>query len=231
MQQALPESFVIFKPRDVVSGDFYWFTEQDDKMFIAAVDCTGHGVPGAFMSLIGNNLLDQAVHLKNLSCPAKILDYLHQEVEHSLKQRDGINKDGMDMALCVIDKDQRTLEFAGAKNPLIIIENGEITLVKGSRQPIGGDIHKRKRNPYEKLIFPISPNARYYLFSDGYQDQFGGEFGKKLTTKVFRQRLLECSDLPLEQQKEVHEKFLVEWMANEHQLDDILLIGFSCAVD
>lgn len=221
------ESFVLFQPRDIVSGDFYWFVEQKGKIFFAAVDCTGHGVPGAFMSMIGIDLLAQAVLLKGLSDPGEILDEMHTEVQLSLKQTDGINRDGMDMGLCVIDKEAGELLFSGAKNPLIVIKEGELEVVKADRQPIGGSALRKGRHPYTTHRLKLEAAAQYYMFSDGYQDQFGGSKGKKLTNRVFRDTLLKYSSAPMQSQKEKHESFLVEWIGNGQQIDDILLVGFK----
>ncbi len=244
----IKESFILFKPRDIVSGDFYWFREIDSKsdifkifgmhrrevdsnqnkapkkLAVSAVDCTGHGVPGAFMSMIGYNLLDEITN-KGITRPDLILEELHRGVRFTLKQKETSNQDGMDMALCVIDREEKTLEFAGAKNPLIYISNGHVEQIKGDKNGIGG-----KNDDHKFTLHKIEVNGPtwFYLFSDGYIDQFGGDNGRKFMIKNFREMIYNIHQWPMEQQKEHLEKELKTWMGTKYsQIDDVLVIGFK----
>lgn len=235
----LDDAFIFFKPRDIVSGDFYWFTpvkatksldNPDQEMInsdflISAIDCTGHGVPGAFMSMIGFNLLDEIVN-KGITSPHAILDQLHVGIKRSLKQDETENKDGMDMALCRINKKEKIIQFSGAKNPLITIVNGELSEHKGSKYPIGGNL-EQGRTPFELTEIRYDEPTMCYIYSDGYQDQFGGSKGLKFMSKKFKRLLVEISTLPIETQKEKLDSELKEWKGNQFkQVDDILIIGF-----
>lgn len=227
----LPESFVLFKPRDIVSGDFYWFAKRDDKIIIAAIDCTGHGVPGAFVSMVGNSYLNQIVKSNGITEPDKILNELHFNVRKALKQDEPGNKnnDGMDMALCVIDKVKNTVEFAGAKNPLIYIQNNELIQIKSDKHPIGG-VQREDERLFTKHNIDISTPTTFYIFTDGFQDQVGGGNGRKYMTKKFRSLLFDLHSRPMTDQKDILDKELYSWMNDEakfDQIDDILVIGFK----
>ncbi|MEM6297087.1 MAG: SpoIIE family protein phosphatase, partial [Bacteroidota bacterium] len=222
------DGFIFFKPRDIVSGDFYWFSdEHDPRVVLAAVDCTGHGVPGAFMSLIGNDLLNGLVNIGGVTDPAEILTQLSAQVSKTLQQDRTDNRDGMDMSLIVLDKEKQTLEFAGAKNPLLVIQEGERKKIKGSRSSIGGD--KRKPDPYVTHTFPLNPEGEnyFYIFSDGFQDQFGGKDGRKYMTKRFYALLESIHSLPMDEQHKRLEKEFKSWLKNEKQIDDVLVIGIK----
>ena len=223
------DGFVLFKPRDIVSGDFYWTTEKDNRVILTAIDCTGHGVPGAFMSLIGNDLLNEIVNLRGITTPHEILNELHQGVQSTLKQQETENRDGMDMALCVYDKDKNTLEFAGAKNPLLYIQNGKIETIKGDKKPIGGkDVYAN--DSFKTHILDLNKEnapTTFYIFSDGYQDQFGGIEGRKFMIKKLRELLQEIHQKPMQEQHKILDETIMDWMKNEEQIDDILLIGFK----
>ncbi|MEL6534281.1 MAG: SpoIIE family protein phosphatase [Bacteroidota bacterium] len=225
IREHLPDSFILFRPRDIVSGDFFWFAEKDDHIFIAAVDCTGHGVPGAFMSMIGTQLLNDLVNKRGLRDSDAILDELHEEVKRALKQEQTQNNDGMDMALCVIHKEDHTVQFSGAKNPLIFVRNGEIELIKGDRYPIGGSQIGR-RQPYQKHTLELDSETTFYIYSDGFQDQYGGPDNRKFMTKHFRALLHRIHDLPMRQQQKELESALEEWKGQQSQVDDILVMGF-----
>ncbi|AFM05510.1 tetratricopeptide repeat protein [Bernardetia litoralis DSM 6794] len=222
------EGFVLFKPRDIVSGDFYWTTEKNNKVILTAADCTGHGVPGAFMSLIGNDLLNEIVNFRGITAPHEILNELHAGVQNTLKQKETENRDGMDMALCVYDKEKNILEFAGAKNPLLYIQNGEIKVIKGDKKPIGGKDFYEEDSFTTHSIDLNEENApkMFYIFSDGYQDQFGGIEGRKFMIKKLRGLLQEIHQKPMEQQHQILDETIIDWMKNEEQIDDILLMGF-----
>lgn len=223
----LPESFILFRPKDVVSGDFYWASEQKGKIVVASVDCTGHGVPGAFMSMIGANLLNQIVESEGETSPEKILLKLHQGVNKSLHQEDTENNDGMDASIAVIDKANKTMEFAGAHNPLIYIQSGEIHQIKGTKQGIGGKALKEGREiAFEKHIISIAEPTHFYLFTDGFQDQFGGEKDRKFSIKRMRGLLQEIHQKKLILQREILGKTIADWMrGTSKQIDDILIIG------
>ncbi|PWJ40757.1 GAF domain-containing protein [Sediminitomix flava] len=228
VKKLINESFVFFKPKDIVSGDFLWFSERGDKIFMATVDCTGHGVPGAFMSVIGNDLLNETINIRGIESPELVLDMLNKEVNERLNQNDADSqsRDGMDMTLCVINKKESTLEFAGAKNPLFIIKNGELEVIKGDKMPIGGLQKYHEGKSFTKHTLTIDPEANYYMFSDGYADQFGGEDGRKFMMKNFKQLLIDNSSKPMDKQRTMLRRNLMEWMERQSvQTDDILVVG------
>ena len=229
IQESIPNSFVLFRPRDIVSGDFYWFADLDGKQIIAAVDCTGHGVPGAIMSMIGNDLLTEAVKLKQFTEPQHILDYMSTNIKSRLhKEQGNVVTDGMDMALCIIDKPNQKLHFSGAKNPLIFIQDNKLNEIKGDKHPIGG--YKNKTNSgYSSHTISLMPegNNTFYIFSDGYQDQFGGFENRKFMKKKLKQLLFEIHKKPVGEQNQILNDQLDMWMGTRKQLDDILLIGFN----
>jgi two-component system, sensor histidine kinase LadS len=232
VQAVFPNSFVFFRPRDIVSGDFYWLASQNlpheptiGKKLIAAVDCTGHGVPGALMSMIGNELLNEIVNLREIWTAHTILKELDKGIQATLKQEQTENTDGMDIALCVIDPIKQVLEFSGAKNPLIYIQNNEMHVIKSNKRGIGG-FQNLQANQFESFTLDISIPTTFYLFSDGYQDQFGGPQGKKFMTTHFRELLWSIYDKPMDIQRQILKQTLIDWQADEHlQTDDILVIG------
>ncbi|MEN8122661.1 MAG: SpoIIE family protein phosphatase [Bacteroidota bacterium] len=223
----IDDHFILFMPRDIVSGDFYWYHEFDECVVITAVDCTGHGIPGAFMSMIGITFLNEIVVEKGIHDAGKILDELRKKVIHALGQKRiaGSTSDGMDMALCVIEKSTKKMKYAGAFNPLICIRNEELIEIKGSRMPIG--IYGRMSENFETHSLQLENNDSIYLFSDGYTDQFGGSKGRKFLSKNFRHLLQKISNLPMEEQKQVLRITLKDWQGEMSQVDDILIIGFK----
>jgi serine phosphatase RsbU (regulator of sigma subunit) len=237
LNKYIEESFILFKPRDKVSGDFYWFkktntfineTETQKKIFISAIDCTGHGVPGAFLSMLSYNLLDDIVEQKRIFTPSEILNKLHQGVRKSLRQSETNNRDGMDMALCAYDPQKNILEYAGAKNPLIYIKEKKVHRLKGNVKPIGGIIHeKSEKTNFQNNTILIDSPITCYIFSDGFADQIGEETGRKLMTKYFRNLLTEIYLKPMKEQKDILTMFLKKWMGKTDQIDDILVIGFK----
>jgi serine phosphatase RsbU (regulator of sigma subunit) len=237
IRQFIPESFILFKPRDKVSGDFYWFKsieytnsggKKHKKYFISAIDCTGHGVPGAFLSMMSYNLLDNIVEQKKLYTPSRILDELHAGVRKTLRQKETANRDGMDMALCCYDPDKNVLEYAGAKNPLIYMQGGKIFRLKGNIKPIGGVIYeKSEESKFTNNSIEINEPTTVYIFSDGYADQIGEETNRKLMTKFFRNLLAEIHHKNINEQKEILDHFLRKWQGNNDQVDDITVIGFK----
>jgi len=202
IKESIPESFIYFKPRDIVSGDFYWFVKKGKKIIVTAADCTGHGVPGAFMSLIGNDLLNEIVTARGVIESDKILNELHDSVRKALRQEENKSRDGMDLALCVIDTETKTLQYSGAKNPLVYFKNGEMTLIKGDKYPIGGVQFQVDRH-YTRHEVDLSEPIMLYVFSDGYQDQFGRAKSEKFMSKNFRTLLQEIHDKPIEEQKQI----------------------------
>ncbi len=227
IRTSLPDSFIMFQPKDIVSGDFYWFNKKDDKVFIAAVDCTGHGVPGAFMSMIGNDLLNQIANVEDITNPGEILNNLHREVQFALKQRDGLNEnhDGMDIALCCIDYTKKELQFASANRVLYFFnEAGDFKELKGDKNAIGGMIHTSRRN-YTCFTIPFEKGDCFYIFSDGIVDQFGGKDEKKLGYKRLKNFFSENQQFKMSRQKELLEKMMVTWIGNLEQVDDMLVIG------
>ncbi|WP_375560233.1 SpoIIE family protein phosphatase [Bernardetia sp. OM2101] len=227
IKNAFDEAFILWLPRDVVSGDFYWFARVDEKIFIAAVDCTGHGVPGAFMSMIGNDMLNHIVLEKKVTTPSLILAGLHQQVSTALRQSETQNRDGMDMALCVFDTKTKELEFAGAKNPLYYIQGGKLNDIPGSKSPIGGKWRGEKERVYENHTLKIEEETMIFLCTDGYQDQFGGKKGKKLMRKNLKALFVEIAQLEDNQQKEKLENYFLDWKKEESQVDDVLVMGFK----
>jgi len=227
-KSVLPESFVFHLPRDIVSGDFYWLQEWDDKILVAAVDCTGHGVPGAFMSIIGNNHLNAAVREEGHTRPALILDSLNRGVSNTLRQQsDGEDagiKDGMDIALVSIDYKNRRLEYAGAYNPFYIIRDGKLIETKGDKFPIGLSMDDRDRK-FTNHEFDLVEGDAVYIFSDGYPDQFGGPKGKKYKYDQFRSLLFEVHQLKPKRQLQTLRSDFEDWKGDLVQLDDVLVIG------
>ncbi|MGV8827327.1 MAG: ligand-binding sensor domain-containing protein [Breznakibacter sp.] len=228
-----PESFVYFRPKDIVSGDFYWTFENEEKQILVAADCTGHGVPGAFMSIIGLDLIKNAVEQQMVCDPATILSILNKGIHATFtaknnNETDGFNlNDGMDIAICVIDKATHVLSFAGGMSSIYLIRDNEIFSYKGDRKPIGS-VASNGSSLYEKQEIQLLNNDFIYLFSDGYADQFGGPEGKKFKYRRFRHLLLNIHKLPAEDQKNIiHQKF-EEWIGTKYeQVDDVLVMGFS----
>ncbi|TLX77497.1 serine/threonine protein phosphatase [Labilibacter sediminis] len=232
IKNVLPESFIYYRPKDLVSGDFYWLHEADDKIFVAAVDCTGHGVPGAFMSIIAYDMLKSIVGTDTNADPAEILDRLSKEVIATFKkntpaseQDDLTVNDGMDIALCIIDKKTQKMTFSGAYSPLYLVRDNEIFVYKGDRFPVGYQYDDSLR--FSKHEISMEPNDTFYIFSDGYADQFGGSEGKKFKYRRFRHLLLNIHKLPAEDQKAILHQKIEEWMDNYEQVDDMIVIGFK----
>jgi ligand-binding sensor domain-containing protein/serine phosphatase RsbU (regulator of sigma subunit) len=226
IRAAFPDSFVLFKPRDIVSGDFYWFSEKNGKLIITVADCTGHGVPGAFMSMIGNTLLNEIVNEKEVLEPDKILYQLRENIMKCLKQTgaEGENKDGMDIALCVYDKQSMELQFAGANNPLYLITLGDLVEIKGDKQPIG--VYKGDTKPFTSHPVKLTKGDCVYIASDGYADQFGGTNGKKFKYKQLKDLLLTVNNQSMAEQKKALDASIEQWKGGLDQVDDILVVGF-----
>ncbi len=223
VEKHLPESFILYKPKDIVSGDFYWFEKVGRKVFVAAVDCTGHGVPGAFVSIVGYNNLNRTVMEFHLTKPGDILNKLNDlVVDTFVRHSDSDVKDGMDMSLVSIDLDSKQVEFAGAQNPIYVANRNSIEEVKADKQPIGSSLEPKV---FENNVVQVQTGDMVYLFSDGYIDQFGGPQGKKFMRKRFKEMLGTICNLDVKTQKQHLDNTIVDWMKNEEQLDDILVIG------
>ncbi len=230
IQRYFPRSFMFYRPKDVVSGDFPWFVEKGDDLYVAAVDCTGHGVPGALLSFIGYFLLNNIVNIDDGFSAAQILEELHQGVRHTLKQNEENNngRDGMDLALCKINKENKTIQFAGAHNPLYLLRNGELTEYKGSRKGIGGKpLPKKKEKEFENHIIEYQDGDKIFIFSDGLPDQLGGENRRKYQTKRIREALTESPEHTMAHFSRHFSQEFYNWMGEEKQVDDVLLIGIE----
>lgn len=246
-EDKLPEDldyFIFYKPKDIVSGDYYWFAEKNNKLIIVAADCTGHGVPGAFMSILGISALNEIITESEKDMHAdEILNDLRDRITASLKKSNGdiVSEAGMDMALIIIDKENRVVQFAGANNPLFVIRkidqnnnilgdenqktisrNYELIHIKPDRMPIG--IYPVSK-PFNKYQFKLQKEDTLYIFSDGFIDQMGGKHGKKLLIKRFKIGLLKIQDKSMQEQKDILDKFLIKWMNGLNQTDDILIFG------
>lgn len=234
LRYLLPKHFILYKPRDIVSGDFYWFSTRDEKVVIAIADCTGHGVPGAFMSMLGSALLNDAINKLESLQANLLLNELRDMVMASLRQtgKEDEAKDGMDIALCILDKKKMSLQYAGGYNPLYIIRNGELIEVKADKMPIG--ISDKAGRPFTNQEIELKKEDALYMFSDGYVDQFGGPRGKKFMVKKFKELLLDIQDRIMFDQKRVLEEALDEWMGVNYpegdrfeQVDDIIVMGIK----
>jgi serine phosphatase RsbU (regulator of sigma subunit) len=232
LHRIFPESFIYMRPRNIVSGDFYWFTRLYNKVIIAAADCTGHGIPGALMSILGINLLNQIVIEEKNTDPAFILHRLDHKVTKAFGYTQDIideafkdtHNDGMDLSICCIDISAMTMTFAGAYRPIYWIRNGELNEMKGNRRPIGGSGSDRIfTNQYLDLV----EGDKIYMFSDGYASQFGYLLNKKFSSAKMKEILLYISTLPFHQQKSELEKSFMAWKLQEEQTDDVLVMGFE----
>ncbi len=244
LKQHFADGFVYFHPREVVSGDFYWFSEvkaqkapslfrrrgadedEGSKLIMAVIDCTGHGVPGAFMSMLGDAFLNQIVNLQKITEPDKILEEINNLVFTTLQQDTTENNDGMDGAIIVVDKAAHTLKYAGAKNPLILLQDGKVEKINGDLKSIGG-IQKTDDRSFTCHEIDITNPTTIYIYSDGYQDQFGGDHGRKFMAKRFRDMLVELSSLPFDEQSELLYKRFTDWRGNIIQMDDTTVLGIK----
>ncbi len=226
-----PNCFVLYLPKDIVSGDFYWFAKNGNSHFIAAVDCTGHGVPGAFMSIVGNTLLNEIVNERNIIIPGDILLELHKGVKTALNQnaQEFERRDGMDITLCAFDNNSNIVQYAGANRPLWIYrknKNYELEIIKATKFPIGG-IELEDNRTYENHVINVDEGDYLYLFSDGFADQFGGPKGKKYMVSNLQKTFLENINLPMPLQKDSLIKSFIDWRDTQEQVDDVLVIGIK----
>ncbi|BDX37466.1 hypothetical protein CYCD_08210 [Tenuifilaceae bacterium CYCD] len=226
ISDSLPEHFVLFMPRDIVSGDFYWMTRKNDKIILVAADCTGHGVPGAFMSMLGVSFLYEIVNKENVLQPSEILNHLRNHIKTTLSQTGKFDeqKDGMDISLCVIDKQSMRLEWAGAYNPLYQIRNGELIEYKADKMPVA--VHLNDHMSFTNHEVAVQSGDTFYMFSDGYSDQFGGSDGRKFMSKKFKELLTTIYDKPMEDQRDIIQSAHFDWKGEHEQVDDILVVGF-----
>ena len=221
------DSFVLFRPKDIVSGDFYWIGEKGEKIFVVAADCTGHGVPGALMSVIGLEIIDKTINEDNIENPSAILSVMNKGLEKTFSREKNIGtiiRDGMDIGLCVIDKKKKKIEYAGAFFPLYLIRDDSLIEIKGDKIIIG-------MNPeglsYTRHDLDLRKDDIIYIFSDGYVDQFGGTENKKFMYRRFRYLLLTIHRFPVNDQKSILEENIKTWMNGNSQIDDIMVIGFK----
>ena len=232
VKEIVPNSFVLFKPKDIVSGDFYWIKESETTfknkentsiIIMSVADCTGHGVPGAFMSIIGLNIFNQTLKEKNVNNPAQALDYLNAQMYNRVNRNNkSVIRDGMDLAFCAIDKESLKLTFSGAKNGLYIIRKSELIELKGDKQPIGYSEHAKA---FTMQTFQLEKGDMIYASTDGYADQFGGERGKKFKYKPFKDLLIDISTKDVDVQEEILTDTFYNWKGNLEQLDDICIVG------
>ncbi len=243
MDEVFEDYFVYYRPKDIVSGDLYWASTVTTTpvngvgkkvSLVAALDCTGHGVPGAFMSIVGHTILEQTLTDATVNNPGQALDYLSKGVIRTLKQKAGDDfsiKDGMDIAMCALEPQERKLEFAGANNPLYLVRKGELSQISGDKQPIGAYITDQR--PFKSHAIQLEKGDCVYIFTDGLADQFGGPKGKKFKYKQLQQLLIDNHNLSMKQQRAAFEKAIMDWMnypsddgKGYEQTDDMLLIGF-----
>ncbi|OJJ23150.1 hypothetical protein BKI52_02005 [marine bacterium AO1-C] len=225
LRNALPEYFIFYRPRDIVSGDFYWFTEIDQKQFLVVADCTGHGVSGAFMTMLGTQALANIIIQNKIHSPDQILSELDDTLQTMLQSKSTLLRDGMDIVLCVIDKQQKVLRFAGAVNPLVVIQHNEMQVLKSSRYSINGHRREGQVINFTTHTVDLTVDTMFYLFSDGLQDQFGGEKKRKFSSKRLRNLLLENHQKPITTQNRLLAQALDEWQGEFDQIDDMVLIG------
>ncbi|MEX0988602.1 MAG: SpoIIE family protein phosphatase [Bacteroidales bacterium] len=226
-EKTFADYFIFYKPRDIVSGDFYWINQVGNDTVFAVADCTGHGVPGAFMSMLGNSFLNEITKKNAMRLSAdQIMNRLRDLISDALKQSGELTSthDGMDIALCVFNQQKKEIEFSGAYNPLYLVRNKELTIMKGDRMPIG---YHPKQKDFTSESFKVKKGDILYLFTDGYPDQFGGPRNKKFTTGKFQSLLSELSMKPMNEQYQILEKTIFEWQGDNAQVDDILVIGLK----
>jgi serine phosphatase RsbU (regulator of sigma subunit) len=227
IEEHLKEFFIIYKPLDIISGDFYYFEAVEKHLVLATIDCTGHGVPGALMSMLGKEILNKIIIDKKIFEPDKILLELDKGIKSALQQDETDNQDGMDISILVIDTMQKKASYSGAKNPIIFISNGELKEIKGSPFGIGGDYGSSTKQ-FDIEVFDIISPTMFYLFSDGFQDQFGGVRNKKFMISKMRELFKEIYEKSTDEQKNILFETIENWIkeGNENQTDDIMLWGF-----
>ncbi len=221
------DSFILFKPKDIVSGDFYWVGDKGDKIFVVAADCTGHGVPGALMSMIGLEIINKTINDDNIMDPSVILGIMNKGLEKTFSREKNIGtiiRDGMDIGLCVIDRKRKKIEYSGAFFPLYLIRENSLIEIKGDKLIIGMNSADLRYTNHE---IDIREDDILYIFSDGYVDQFGGTENKKFMYRRFRHLLMTIHRFPVGDQKSILEENMKKWMGSNPQVDDIMVIGFK----
>lgn len=226
LKKHFTDAFVLYKPKDIVSGDFYFFEQVNDKIYLAVADCTGHGVAGAFMSMVGSSLLHQITGQKDIGGPDTILKKLNDGIVDALRQKETASHGGMDIALCCFDFGKMLVEFAGANRPLYMIRKYQADSIKPDKLPIGGFNQDEDRN-FSIQSINLQPGDRLYLFSDGYADQFGGPDGKKIMTKKFKDLVLSIHESTMYQQQQTLEAYFENWKGKFEQVDDVLVVGIQ----
>ena len=228
LMNVLPESFIYFSPRDIVSGDFYWFNRSGDHLIICCADCTGHGVPGAFMSMIGTTILNDIFRLPEINSPARVLEKLDEEIKKLLqKSEEAQSKDGMDISVVEVHIPTRKIRLASAKRPIYLIINNELNIYKGNRRSIGDSYQDSGKNAFVNIEYNCSIGDQIYLFSDGYPDQFGGPLGKKFMKVGVRNLVEEIHELPSDQQYQKVKSNFENWKGELEQIDDVLFMGIK----
>lgn len=223
------ESFVLYRPKDAVSGDFFWCYQYQNKKIVAAVDCTGHGVSAALLSMVANQLLHQTIILEGIRDPSAVLERLNKLVTSILQSKGEVTSmDGMDMIICSVDSEEKEVVFAGANRPLYMVRSGLLEEFPGNRFPIGGHQLENRVKSFDEYKLPFSGEDIIYLTSDGYHSQFGGPLGKKLGRRRFRDILSETCEKPIDEQRQFLEKTLSDWGGKNELVDDILIIGIKC---
>jgi serine phosphatase RsbU (regulator of sigma subunit) len=225
LQNVFREAFVYFQPKDIVSGDFYWMYQYHDDVYFAVGDCTGHGVPGALINVAGSTLLRQIIRLEGVSDPAQIIRLLDDELISLFNDNltEGARRDGMDIVFCKFNLRKKTGSFCGAGRPLILIREGELIEFKKGKDAIGYSSHRMKE--FESVHFSLQKGDQFYLFTDGYTDQFGGENVKKFNRKRFRNLLLSLDGFQLKKQKKELDLSFNNWKGNQEQIDDVCVVG------
>ncbi|MGB0882412.1 MAG: PP2C family protein-serine/threonine phosphatase, partial [Vicingaceae bacterium] len=218
----LPNSFILYKPKDIVAGDFYWMQVIDDHVLYATADCTGHGVPGAMVSVVCSNSLNESIKELKTTNTGEILEMTRGLVKEHFYTEDKNVRDGMDMTLCALNLQTKKIQFTGANNPLYIIRKNEIIEVKGDKQPVGNHINEQ---PFTTHTIQLQEDDVLYTFSDGYIDQFGGEKGKKFMKKRFKKLLLDIYLKPMQEQKSILNNTFNNWKGDGEQIDDVCVIG------
>jgi serine phosphatase RsbU (regulator of sigma subunit) len=220
------DSFILFKPKNIVSGDFYWIGEKGEKVFVVAADCTGHGVPGALMSMIGLKIIEKTINEDNIEIPSGILEVMNKGLEKTFSREKNIGtiiRDGMDIGLCVIDRKRKKLEYAGAFLPLYLIREGNLIEISADKIIIGMNPEGLSYLDHE---IDLLDDDIFYIFSDGYVDQFGGSENKKFMYRRFRYLLMTIHNFPVNDQKAILEENMKTWMGKNEQVDDMMVIGF-----
>lgn len=225
--QVIPDSFILYRPKDIVSGDFYWVEMQGDISLFSAVDCTGHGVPGAFLSIVGRNILKQAIKEQGLSKPSEILNFLNVNICNTLQHADEDEtsvKDAMDLALCAYDRKRMILEFAGAHNPMFIVRGDQVLEFKADIHPIGAPFNEDMKS-FKNHEIPVQVGDIVYVYTDGYVDQFGGSNRKKFLSKRLKETAIKFKDVPIPDLKEKYREIYEDWKGENEQIDDVLLMA------